>query len=103
MMPGFSPRPACAPYHFHIKRSRHGHWTVSDRGGLTGGTFVSRKDALRFALFRRAATAPMFICAARDHRATETLSDHGVHGAPVLIGLPKSFCRDDALVESFSG
>lgn len=50
-MPGFAPQRVFAPYHFDIKRGRRGYWTVRDRGGLTGGTFLTRKDALRFALF----------------------------------------------------
>ena len=50
-MPGFVPQPVCTPYHFEIKRSRQGCWIARDRGGLTGGTFLTCKDALRFALF----------------------------------------------------
>jgi hypothetical protein len=50
-MPGFVPQPVCTPYHFDIKRSRQGCWVARDRGGLTGGTFLTCKDAVRFALF----------------------------------------------------
>jgi|HubBroStandDraft_6_1064221.scaffolds.fasta_scaffold2060705_1 hypothetical protein len=50
-MPNFAPRQVSAPYHFDIACSRAGCWTVRERTGLTGGTFVSRKEALRFALF----------------------------------------------------
>jgi len=39
------------PYHFDIRRSRQGYWTARDRDGLTGGTFLTCKDAIRFALF----------------------------------------------------
>jgi hypothetical protein len=50
-MSAFIPRPVCSPYDFEIKRNLHGCWVARDRAGLTGGTFFSRKDALRFALF----------------------------------------------------
>ena len=50
-MPGFFPQRVSSPYDFDIKRSPHGCWTVRDRAGLTGGTFFTRKDAVRFALF----------------------------------------------------
>jgi hypothetical protein len=50
-MPAFTPRPVRSAYDFDIKRSLHGCWIARDRAGLTGGTFFSRKDALRFALF----------------------------------------------------
>ena len=36
---------------FRIGRDCHGHWVVQDDGGLTGGLFVSRAEALKFALF----------------------------------------------------
>ena len=41
----------CPPYHFDIKRNRQGYWIARDRDGLAGGTFLTCKDALRFALF----------------------------------------------------
>jgi hypothetical protein len=50
-MPDFVPIRICPPYHFDIKRNRRGYWIVRDRSGLSGGTFLTRKDALRFALF----------------------------------------------------
>ena len=50
-MTGFAPRRVCHPHHFDIRHDGHGHWIARDRDGLTGGTFVSREDALRFALF----------------------------------------------------
>lgn len=37
-------------HHFEISRDGHGRWIVSDAEGLVGGVFLSRKDALRFAL-----------------------------------------------------
>jgi hypothetical protein len=49
-MNDFVPRRVTSPYHFEIKHDPHGHWTARDREGLTGGTFFTRKDALRFAL-----------------------------------------------------
>ena len=50
-MPAFFPQFVRSPYDFDIKRSPHGCWTVRDRAGLTGGTFFTREDAVRFALF----------------------------------------------------
>jgi hypothetical protein len=50
-MSDFVPIRICSPYHFDIKRNRRGYWIVRDRCGLAGGTFLTRKDALRFALF----------------------------------------------------
>jgi hypothetical protein len=38
-------------YDFDIKRNLKGYWIVRDRSGLAGGTFLTRKDALHFALF----------------------------------------------------
>lgn len=49
-MSDFVPRPVATSYHFDIEHDRHGHWTARERGGLTGGTFLTRKAALRFAL-----------------------------------------------------
>jgi hypothetical protein len=50
-MSDFVPRRVTNPYHFEIEHDRHGHWTARDRGGMTGGTFITYRDALRFALF----------------------------------------------------
>jgi hypothetical protein len=50
-MTDFVPQPVCTPYHFDIKHGRQDCWIVRDRGGLTGGIFLTRKDAVRFALF----------------------------------------------------
>jgi hypothetical protein len=36
---------------FMIGRDRQGHWVVQDQRGLHGGLFVSRAQALKFALF----------------------------------------------------
>ena len=36
---------------FRIGRDHLGHWVVQDDRGLTGGLFVSRAEALKFALF----------------------------------------------------
>lgn len=51
-MPDFVPIRICPPYHPDVKRNRKGYWIVRDRCGLAGGTFLTRKDALRFALFK---------------------------------------------------
>jgi hypothetical protein len=50
-MSDFVPRPVTTPYTFDIEHDRRGRWTARDRGGLTGGTFLTRQAALRFALF----------------------------------------------------
>jgi hypothetical protein len=49
-MSDFVPRPANSLYHIDIVHDRQGHWTARDRDGLTGGTFFTRKEAMRFAL-----------------------------------------------------
>ena len=50
-MTDFVPLRVYPSYHFDIKRNRQGYWIARDRHGLAGGTFLTRKDALRFALF----------------------------------------------------
>lgn len=49
-MSDFVPRPVATSYDFDIEYDPRGRWTARDRGGLTGGTFLTRKAALRFAL-----------------------------------------------------
>lgn len=49
-MSDFVPRPVATPYQFDIEHDRCGYWTARDRGGLAGGTFLTRQAALRFAL-----------------------------------------------------
>jgi len=34
-----------------IGRDSHGHWVVQEQNGLYGGLFVSRAEALKYALF----------------------------------------------------
>ena len=36
---------------FLIGRNRRGSWVVRDQRGMHGGLFVTREDALRYALF----------------------------------------------------
>ena len=36
---------------FLVGRDSHGHWVARDQGGLRGGLFVDRAEALRFAMF----------------------------------------------------
>jgi hypothetical protein len=50
-MSDFVPRHIPTPYHFDIRHDRQGHWIARDRDGLTGGIFLTCKDAVRFALF----------------------------------------------------
>jgi hypothetical protein len=50
-MPDFMPVRIYPPYQFDIKRNRRGYWIVRDRCGLAGGTFLTRNDAVHFALF----------------------------------------------------
>lgn len=49
-MSDFVPRHVCVSCDFDIKPDSHGHWTVADRDGLVGGTFLTEKDAVRFAV-----------------------------------------------------
>jgi hypothetical protein len=42
-----NPRPPL----FLVGRDRGGHWVVQDERGLTGGLFVNRTEAMKFALF----------------------------------------------------
>lgn len=49
-MSDFVPRPVATSYDFDVEHDRGGYWTARDRGGLTGGTFLTRQAALRFAL-----------------------------------------------------
>jgi hypothetical protein len=50
-MSDFFPRPVLPHYNFDIRRNSRGYWVAHDRDGLAGGTFLTRKDAIRFALF----------------------------------------------------
>ena len=50
-MTDFAPQRVCLPHHFDIRHDRRGHWIARDRDGLVGGTFLTHKDAVRFALF----------------------------------------------------
>jgi hypothetical protein len=50
-MSDFVPRPVATSYDFDIEHDGGGYWTARDRGGLTGGTFLTRQAAMRFALF----------------------------------------------------
>ena len=47
----YPPSTLSRPRQFRIGRDHLGHWVVQDDRGLTGGLFVSRADALKFALF----------------------------------------------------
>jgi hypothetical protein len=42
---------ASLPRLFRIGRDSHGNWVAQDRQGLCGGLFVSRAQALKFAMF----------------------------------------------------
>jgi hypothetical protein len=50
-MSSFNPPCVSRPQHFDIRHNRRGYWTARDRSGLIGGTFLTRRDAIRFALF----------------------------------------------------
>jgi hypothetical protein len=47
----YPPSTQLQQHQFRIGRDHHGHWVVQDDSGLTGGLFVTRSDALKFALF----------------------------------------------------
>ena len=36
---------------FLIGKDSHGHWIAQDQRGLCGGLFISRAEAMRFAMF----------------------------------------------------
>jgi hypothetical protein len=36
---------------FVIGKDSHGHWVAQDQRGLCGGLFISRAEAMRFAMF----------------------------------------------------
>lgn len=48
---GYPPSTQSRPPQFQIGRDSHGHWVVQDDRGLSGGLFVNRAEALKFALF----------------------------------------------------
>jgi hypothetical protein len=50
-MTAFAPQRVYVPHHFDIRHDRRGRWIARDRDGLTGGTFLTHHDAVRFALF----------------------------------------------------
>jgi hypothetical protein len=66
-MPNFNPLHVCRSQHFDIRHNRRGYWTACDREGLTGGTFLTRRDAIRFALFEAGGDAA-YVHAASDVR-----------------------------------
>jgi len=66
-MADFRPRRVHQLHHFDIRPDRGGHWVACDRDGLTGGTFLSRRAALRFALFE-AGGDPSYVHEARALR-----------------------------------
>jgi hypothetical protein len=42
----------CLPHRqFQIGRDNHGNWVVQDEQGVSGGLFINRVEALRFAMF----------------------------------------------------
>ncbi len=45
--------PSCGsnPRLFLIGKDSHGNWVAQDQGGLRGGLFVDRAEAVKFALF----------------------------------------------------
>lgn len=46
-----SPKPLPASSLFLIGRDKRGNWVVQDQCGLYGGLFISRSEALKFAMF----------------------------------------------------
>ena len=88
-MPAFAFQHVYSPHHFDIKRNRHGYWIARDRDGLVGGTFLTRKDALRSHYSKPTAIAPTS-APIRSH-GLSGLMVHGlagIHGRrhePVLL------------------
>jgi hypothetical protein len=50
-MTAFAPQRVLLPHHFEISADARGRWIAQDRDGMCGGTFRTRADAVRFALF----------------------------------------------------
>jgi hypothetical protein len=44
-------RPASGPNLYYIGRDRLGHWVVRDATGRSGGVFIDRLHAIKFAMF----------------------------------------------------
>jgi hypothetical protein len=59
-MSSFAPLRVSTPHHFEIVQNGRGYWVAKDKEGLIGGVFRTQKDALRFALLKPGATAPVF-------------------------------------------
>lgn len=71
-MSALLPLRVCHPHHFDIRRNNRGLWLANDRDGLTGGTFVTREDARRFALFEAGGDAAfVHEMSGRRHRRIE--------------------------------
>jgi hypothetical protein len=75
-MSSFVPHAVSTPYHFDIAQNRRGYWVAKDSGGLIGGVFRSRKDAIRFALFE-AAGESAHVRVLPANSASPTLSSAG--------------------------
>jgi hypothetical protein len=43
--------PAGVPNLYYIGRDRRGHWVVRDAAGRSGGVFIDRAQAIKFAMF----------------------------------------------------
>ena len=67
-MTSFAPHPVHSPYDFRIDRDRSGHWIVRERSALSGGVFLTRKDAIRFALFETGGDTSRVHAAAEPRR-----------------------------------
>jgi hypothetical protein len=80
-MSDFIPRHVSNPHHFDIEHDCHGHWVARDRDGLTGGTFITYKDALRFALFETDGDS------AHVHLLSERHTAHGRRARRLTAGL----------------
>jgi hypothetical protein len=60
------PSPSAASRIAFIGRNRRGHWVVQEQNGLYGGLFVSRAQALKYALFENGHHAETIVELSRE-------------------------------------
>jgi hypothetical protein len=72
-MGAFTPHRLCRSRHFDIRCDRRGHWIARASDGLSGGTFLTRRAALRFALFEAGGDAAFVHDAAIAGRRSDYL------------------------------
>jgi hypothetical protein len=88
-MPDFAPHRVCAPRHFEIQHDDHGRWIARTDDGLTGGIFLTCREALRFALFEAGGdSAHVYVLGAGEsdgRRNTQCPRASGVRADPPAV------------------